>query len=554
MKRLTAFVLVLALCLPSFSPLTAFAATASGALTGPSSAKVGDTITLSFSVSGQGLLAVSGELSYDSNLVTLVSVTKTIADPWLLECNGNVFLAYDNNLTSPVSSNTVLFTATFQIKATAPVDSVISISCVNVLASDGKQDLEIGTVKYSAKAHKYTSVVTKPTCTADGYTTHTCTGCGTSYQDAYVTAPGHKYTTVVTKPTCTAGGYTTHTCSTCKHSYKDSEVAATGHKMGAWTVVKAATCTEKGSEQRKCANCSHTETREVAAKGHNYSAVVTKPTCTTQGYTTHTCSTCKHSYKDTYVNATGHKMSGWTVVSGASPMQEQQTCANCTHKVTRTLSSITVTTKPAKLTYMEGESFNTAGMVITAKFSDGTTRTVTDYKVSGYSSTPGSKTITVTYGGRTATFSVTVKSKVPDKITSGTHTVVSGQTIGKIQTGTTVSALLSNIPEKQYVKVYDKNGKEVAATAKVGTGMTVKLMDGSTVKESLTIIVTGDVNGDGNISVTDMMSIKSHLLKKSTLSGAYATAADTSGDSKLSITDFMQVKAQLLGKGTIQAR
>ena len=631
MKRLTAFVLVLALCLPSFSPLTAFAATASGALTGPSSAKVGDTITLSFSVSGQGLLAVSGELAYDSNLVTLVSVTKTIADPWLLECNDNVFLAYDNNLTSPVSSNTVLFTATFQIKATAPVDSVISISCVNVLASDGKQDLEIGTVKYSAKAHKYTSVVTKPTCTADGYTTHTCTGCGTSYKDAYVTAPGHKYTTVVTKPTCTAGGYTTHTCSTCKHSYKDSEVAATGHKMGAWTmvkaatctekgseqrkcancshtetrevaakghnysavvtkptctaggytthtcstckhsykdsevaatghkmgawtVVKAATCTEKGSEQRKCANCSHTETREVAAKGHNYSAVVTKPTCTTQGYTTHTCSTCKHSYKDTYVNATGHKMSAWTVVSGASPMQEQQTCANCTHKITRTLSSITVTTKPTKLTYMEGESFNTAGMVITAKFSDGTTRTVTDYKVSGYSSTPGSKTITVTYGGRTATFSVTVKSKVPDKITSGTHTVVSGQTIGKIQTGTTVSALLSNIPEKQYVKVYDKNGKEVAATAKVGTGMTVKLMDGSTVKESLTVIVTGDVNGDGNISVTDMMSIKSHLLKKSTLSGVYATAADTSGDSKLSITDFMQVKAQLLGKGTIQAR
>ena len=117
-----------------------------------------------------------------------------------------------------------------------------------------------------------------------------------------------------------------------------------------------------------------------------------------------------------------------------------------------------------------------------------------------------------------------------------------------------MSALLSNIPEKQYVKVYDKNGKEVAATAKVGTGMTVKLMDGSTVKESLTVIVTGDVNGDGNISVTDMMSIKSHLLKKSTLSGVYATAADTSGDSKLSITDFMQVKAQLLGKGTIQAR
>ena len=85
MKRLTALVLVLALCLPTFMPLSALAATASGALTGPSSVKVGDTITLSFSVGGQGLLAVSGELSYDSNLITLVSVDRKIGDPWMLE-------------------------------------------------------------------------------------------------------------------------------------------------------------------------------------------------------------------------------------------------------------------------------------------------------------------------------------------------------------------------------------------------------------------------------------------------------------------------------------
>ena len=44
-----------------------------------------------------------------------------------------------------------------------------------------------------------------------------------------VDALGHKYESVVTDPTCTTAGYTTHTCSVCKDSYTDSEVAALGH-------------------------------------------------------------------------------------------------------------------------------------------------------------------------------------------------------------------------------------------------------------------------------------------------------------------------------------
>ena len=39
----------------------------------------------------------------------------------------------------------------------------------------------------------------------------------------------HSYDSVVTAPTCTEGGYTTHTCSVCGDSYTDSETAATGH-------------------------------------------------------------------------------------------------------------------------------------------------------------------------------------------------------------------------------------------------------------------------------------------------------------------------------------
>lgn len=81
----------------------------------------------------------------------------------------------------------------------------------------------------------------------------------------------------------------------------------------------------------------------------------------------------------------------------------------------KTLSSISVT-KPNKTTYNIGDTLNTSGMVVTAKFSDGSSQKVTDYTVSGFnSSSAGNKTVTVsyTYGGitKTATFSVTINKE-----------------------------------------------------------------------------------------------------------------------------------------------
>lgn len=47
-----------------------------------------------------------------------------------------------------------------------------------------------------------------------------------------------------------------------------------------------------------------------------------------------------------------------------------------------TLTSIEITAQPTKTTYTEGERFDKTGMVITAKYSDETTKTVTNYTVS----------------------------------------------------------------------------------------------------------------------------------------------------------------------------
>ncbi len=144
------------------------------------------------------------------------------------------------------------------------------------------------------------------------------------------------------------------------------------------------------------------------------------------------------------------------------------------------------------------------------------------------------------------------KSRVPSTITSSTHTI-SGGTISNISTGTTVSALVGKLNEKEYVKVYNGN-QEVSGSTAIGTGMVVKIMDGNTAKASYTIIVTGDTNGDGKITVTDMLAVKAYVLQKSTMTGATAQAADTSGDNAISITDFIQLKAHILGKSNVEPR
>ena len=53
----------------------------------------------------------------------------------------------------------------------------------------------LGTITWEATcdAHVYESVVTPPTCTEGGYTTHTCTGCGRQIVDTHTDPTGHIY-------------------------------------------------------------------------------------------------------------------------------------------------------------------------------------------------------------------------------------------------------------------------------------------------------------------------------------------------------------------------
>jgi len=82
--------------------------------------------------------------------------------------------------------------------------------------------------------------------------------------------------------------------------------------------------------------------------------------------------------------------------------------------ITKALSGIAVTNKPTKTQYVVGKNLDVTGLVVTGTYSDGTTTpiTITSANISGFdSNTIGSKTVTVTVEGKTATFNVDIIAK-----------------------------------------------------------------------------------------------------------------------------------------------
>ena len=135
-----------------------------------------------------------------------------------------------------------------------------------------------------------------PTCTDIGWSAYvTCSRCGyTTY--AETPATGHSHNAVVTAPTCTEQGYTTHTCH-CGDEYTDSYVDALGHDAIPHD-SKAPTCTEIGwSAYVTCSRCDHTTYAEIPATGHSTTShEAKKPTCTEIGWNAYvTCDKCDYT-------------------------------------------------------------------------------------------------------------------------------------------------------------------------------------------------------------------------------------------------------------------
>ena len=83
----------------------------------------------------------------------------------------------------------------------------------------------------------------------------------------------------------------------------------------------------------------------------------------------------------------------------------------------------------------------------------------------------------------------------------------------------------------------------------VRTGATITVSDGTNTY-TYTMVVSGDVDGDGKMEATDYVKIKNHIMEKpgSGLDTAQSLAADVDGNGQIGATDYVRIKNNIMGR------
>ena len=103
------------------------------------------------------------------------------------------------------------------------------------------------------------------------------------------------------------------------------------------------------------------------------------------------------------------------------------------------------------------------------------------------------------------------------------------------------------------VKVEIKDGEQEKITGYLTTGNTVTITSGDEIK-TYSIVLYGDVSGDGQYNVLDLLKIQKHILKSSLLNGAYLEAADVNKDDKINVQDLLRIQKTILGDAYISQK
>ncbi len=85
----------------------------------------------------------------------------------------------------------------------------------------------------------------------------------------------------------------------------------------------------------------------------------------------------------------------------------------------------------------------------------------------------------------------------------------------------------------------------------VCTGDVLQIYCDGALVETFTVVIYGDVNADGKISVADIIKILKHILGMKSLSTIGKSAADTNQDGKVSVADILKIQKHILGITTL---
>lgn len=106
--------------------------------------------------------------------------------------------------------------------------------------------------------------------------------------------------------------------------------------------------------------------------------------------------------------------------------------------------------------------------------------------------------------------------------------------IYEISPQTNFTELTNNISTNMEYYIYDKNKNIISEDEIISTGMELHNEE-----NTYKIVVKGDLNGDGKITITDVVKAKLHTTNIQILNNEFLRAADVNGDGRVTITDLV---------------
>ena len=156
MKKTMLFILTLIMCAVAAmyaAKAPAYAANTC-ALVGKTEVRAGDTLNLTFSMNGTGIVGFTAKLEYDSSVLTFTGINQLISNPWMTEKSGDNIIVYDNSLNKPINTNTAVFKVVFNVKKTVTAGTDVNVRLTNIKATDGSGDVLYADAEYKTTALK----------------------------------------------------------------------------------------------------------------------------------------------------------------------------------------------------------------------------------------------------------------------------------------------------------------------------------------------------------------------------------------------------------------
>lgn len=155
--------------------------------------------------------------------------------------------------------------------------------------------------------------------------------------------------------------------------------------------------------------------------------------------------------------------------------------------------------------------------------------------------------------GSTNIYVLNIKKVIPEEVVTVNDVVskmgikVDENIMYGISPDTAITTIVNTVTKnKGEAKVTDSAGKAKSSGSFV-TGDKITIV-GTSEEKTFSIAVRGDINGDGAITVLDMLRCQKHLIGSSKIEGIGFYSADTNYDGSITVLDLLKIQKHLLEK------